>query len=40
MGRMPAGAQTIAFGDLFLADIRAYRERRLRQVGKEAMFRL
>jgi diphthamide synthase (EF-2-diphthine--ammonia ligase) len=27
-------AQTIACGDLFLADIRTYREERLRQVGK------
>lgn len=35
-----AEAQTIAFGDLFLADIRAYREERLRQVGKEAVFPL
>jgi len=35
-----AEAQTIAFGDLFLADIRAYREERLRRVGKEAIFPL
>ncbi len=35
-----AEAQTIAFGDLFLADVRAYREERLRQVGKEAIFPL
>jgi uncharacterized protein (TIGR00290 family) len=35
-----ADAQTIAFGDLFLADIRAYREDRLRRVGKEAVFPL
>lgn len=33
-------AQTIAFGDLFLADIRAYREQRLRAVGKRAVFPL
>jgi uncharacterized protein (TIGR00290 family) len=33
-------AQTIAFGDLFLADIRAYRQQRLSQVGKEAIFPL
>lgn len=33
-------AGTIAFGDLFLADIRAYREQRLRSVGKRAMFPL
>jgi uncharacterized protein (TIGR00290 family) len=36
--REAAGAQTIAFGDLFLADIRAYREERLAQLGKEATF--
>ncbi len=35
-----AEVQTIAFGDLFLADIRAYREERLRRVGKEAAFPL
>jgi uncharacterized protein (TIGR00290 family) len=35
-----AEVQTIAFGDLFLADIRAYREQRLRQVGKQAIFPL
>ena len=35
-----AEAQTIAFGDLFLADIRAYREERLSRVGKEAIFPL
>lgn len=33
-------AQTIAFGDLFLADIRAYREERLSRVGKRAIFPL
>jgi uncharacterized protein (TIGR00290 family) len=33
-------AETIAFGDLFLADIRAYREERLRAVGKQALFPL
>ena len=31
-------AHTIAFGDLFLSDIRAYREQQLRQVGKQARF--
>lgn len=31
-------AHTIAFGDLFLSDIRAYREERLRLVGKQALF--
>ena len=35
-----AEAATIAFGDLFLADIRAYREERLRRVGKQAIFPL
>lgn len=35
-----ADAETIAFGDLFLADIRAYREERLRRVGKQATFPL
>jgi uncharacterized protein (TIGR00290 family) len=35
-----AEAQTIAFGDLFLADIRTYREERLSQVGKQAIFPL
>jgi uncharacterized protein (TIGR00290 family) len=33
-------AQTIAFGDLFLADVRAYREERLATVGKQALFPL
>ncbi|HTX08291.1 MAG TPA: ATP-binding protein [Solirubrobacteraceae bacterium] len=32
--------QAIAFGDLFLSDIRAYREERLSRVGKTAMFPL
>jgi uncharacterized protein (TIGR00290 family) len=35
-----ADARTIAFGDLFLADIRAYREERLSRVGKRASFPL
>ena len=35
-----AEAQTIAFGDLFLADIRSYREQRLSRVGKQAIFPL
>jgi uncharacterized protein (TIGR00290 family) len=35
-----AEAQTIAFGDLFLADIRAYREERLSRIGKQAVFPL
>jgi uncharacterized protein (TIGR00290 family) len=33
-------ARAIAFGDLFLADIRAYREERLGRVGKRAVFPL
>jgi uncharacterized protein (TIGR00290 family) len=33
-------AQTVAFGDLFLADIRAYREERLAAAGKHAVFPL
>jgi uncharacterized protein (TIGR00290 family) len=33
-------ARAIAFGDLFLADIRAYREERLGRVGKAAVFPL
>ena len=32
------GAEEVAFGDLFLEDIRAYREERLAQVGKRAVF--
>lgn len=35
-----AGVRRIAFGDLFLADIRAYRENRLEQAGMEAVFPL
>ncbi len=35
-----AEAETIAFGDLFLADIRAYREERLNRIGKQASFPL
>lgn len=31
-------AQTIAFGDLFLSGIRAYREERLHRLGKQALF--
>jgi len=33
-----AGASEVAFGDLFLRDIRAYREERLAQTGKRALF--
>jgi uncharacterized protein (TIGR00290 family) len=35
-----AEAGTFAFADLFLADIRAYREERLARVGREAIFPL
>jgi uncharacterized protein (TIGR00290 family) len=35
-----AEAKTFAFADLFLADIRAYREERLARVGREAIFPL
>jgi uncharacterized protein (TIGR00290 family) len=35
-----AEAQTIAFGDLYLAEIREYREERLRRIGKQAIFPL
>src|SRR5215813_4269680 len=34
------GAQAIAFGDLFLADVRAYRERQLQGTGLEPLFPL
>jgi uncharacterized protein (TIGR00290 family) len=37
---MLADEQKIAFGDLFLTDIRAYREERLGRVGKQAIFPL
>ncbi len=33
-----AGIEAIAFGDLFLADIRAYRETQLRDTGLEPLF--
>lgn len=33
-----AEAEAVAFGDLFLEDIRSYREERLGQVGKRAVF--
>ncbi|MGH8300188.1 MAG: ATP-binding protein [Steroidobacteraceae bacterium] len=35
-----ADLQTVAFGDLFLADVRAYREKQLRRAGKRASFPL
>jgi uncharacterized protein (TIGR00290 family) len=34
------GVQQVAFGDLFLQDIRAYRERQLQSVGMQAVFPL
>lgn len=34
------GVQVVAFGDLFLQDIRAYREQRLATAGKRALFPL
>ena len=37
--RMP-GLDTVVFGDLFLADIRAYRERMLARTGMRALFPL
>jgi diphthamide synthase (EF-2-diphthine--ammonia ligase) len=33
-----AGITAVAFADLFLADIRAYREERLARIGREAIF--
>ena len=35
-----AGAEAVAFGDLFLEDLRELRSRRLREVGVEALFPL
>lgn len=35
-----ARTEAVAFGDLFLEDVRAYREERLRHVGKSAVFPL
>src|SRR5437016_8296562 len=37
--RVP-GLDTVVFGDLFLADIRAYRERMLARIGMRALFPL
>jgi len=34
------GAEAVAFGDLFLADIRAYRERQVERAGMQALFPL
>jgi diphthamide synthase (EF-2-diphthine--ammonia ligase) len=35
-----AGVEAVAFGDLFLTDIRAYRERQLKGTGLEPLFPL
>jgi uncharacterized protein (TIGR00290 family) len=35
-----AGVEAVAFGDLFLADIRAYREERLARIDRAALFPL
>src|SRR5256885_11707455 len=35
-----AGLDTVVFGDLFLADIRAYRERMLARIGMQGLFPL
>jgi len=35
-----ADVMTVAFGDLFLADLRRYREDRLREAGRDALFPL
>src|SRR5215470_18163215 len=35
---LDAGVECVAFGDLFLTDIRAYRERQLRGSGPEPLF--
>jgi uncharacterized protein (TIGR00290 family) len=32
------GVQTVAFGDIFLADLRAYREKNLARIGMTALF--
>lgn len=37
---LAAGITTVAFGDLFLEDVRAYRERQLEPTGLEPMFPL
>src|SRR5258706_4529234 len=33
-----AGVRTVAFGDIFLEDLRAYRERNLARIGMTALF--
>jgi uncharacterized protein (TIGR00290 family) len=39
-GALSSGVDTVLFGDLFLADIRAYREERLGHIGMRAEFPL
>src|SRR5229473_1416342 len=39
-GALARGVQAVAFGDLFLADIRAYREKQLAGTGLETLFPL
>src|SRR5262250_2054073 len=38
--QLAAGIQTVAFGDIFLQDLREYRERNLTHVGMRALFPL
>lgn len=37
-GHLARGVRRVAFGDIFLEDLRAYREKNLAQVGMEALF--
>ena len=39
-GQLAAGIRTVAFGDIFLADLRAYREQNLARLGMRAIFPL
>ncbi len=38
MRHLQCGIQRVAFGDIFLEDLRAYRESRLAQIGMQALF--
>ena len=38
--RLPSSIDAVAFGDLFLADVRAYRENQLKPTGLEPLFPL
>lgn len=40
LGFKQKGIDTVAFGDIFLEDLREYRERQLQQVGMKALFPL